>query len=474
MCKHSTDTVDRLAKRQRGLDARGNDPMATKRKSSWAAGFIQDPPGDVLATTLGYLNSIPEQIGKKQITGATEFKQKLGGLGPTPTGLEFADFFANQDSRFKGMMDEVGNPLQDKFPELDAKAREQPFFKNRGRNKSPLPRERRLSMDSRHVGITTGADRTGDTKNVYSADRYHAKGAFLARLDDETVKKFQKSGAPFIAGASGTLQFIALEMENRKPFDQLEQAELQEREKVLTMMSVQHVAAGHHSMSECLLAAKVYGYFDDVPDPLIDYDASMKAFEKHIQGLGLGSDEPLSRASENEDKGGKQVKYRGSARLREDIPRAVRGSDPTRRTGENRRAHDQGSRSGRPREIRRCDRHAGEDGKHDPRPGEPDCGQCPRQQPRVAPGRIDRADGRQVQDREELEQRIQGGQGSAGCLRKVDEGAGRAQAGPRSGGAGLRVRCARSSRPSRRLRTPTRPSTERTRTRPTAGAPWMS
>jgi hypothetical protein len=309
MCKHSTDTVDRLAKRQRGLDARGNDPMATRRESSWAAGFIQDPPGNVLATTLDYLNGIPEQIGKKQITGATEFKQKLGGLGPKPTGLEFADFFANQDSRFKGMMDEVGNPLQNKFPELDAKAREQPFFKNRGRNKSPLPRERRLSMDSRHVGITTGADRTGDTKNVYSEDRYHAKGAFLARLDDETVKKFQKSGAPFIAGASGTLQFIALEMENRKPFDQIDQAELQEREKVLTMMSVQHVAAGHHSMSECLLAAKVYGYFDDVPDPLVDYDAAMKAFEKHMQGLGLGSDQPLSRASENEDKGGKQVKY---------------------------------------------------------------------------------------------------------------------------------------------------------------------
>ena len=310
MCKHSKDKVDELAKRQRGLDARGNDPMATKRESSWAAEFIKNPPGDSLSITLDYLNGLPDKIGKRNINGTAEFKEKLNGLGPQPTGLEFANFFADPNNRFKGLMDMIGSPLQDKFPELDAKAREQPFFKNRGRNKNPLPRNRRQSMDSRHLGITTGMDRTPDTEDVYTGDFFHAKGQFLARLDDETVKKFQKSGAPFIAGASGTIQFVALEMENAKPFDQLQPTELQEREKVLTMLSVQHVAAGHHSMAECLLAAKVYGYFKNVPDPLTDYDGAMKAFEKHLQSLGLdGGEQPLSRESENKGKSKDQIKY---------------------------------------------------------------------------------------------------------------------------------------------------------------------
>src|SRR3954451_20447381 len=176
MCKHSSDSVDRLAKRQRGLDARGNDPMATRRESSWAAEFVKKPPGDSLTGTIDYLNDLPAKIGRRNIGGTANFKQKLAGLGRQPTGLDFANFFADRSTGFKGLMDEIGNPLQDKFPELDAKARDAPFFKNRGRNKSPLPRQRRQSLDSRHLGITTSPDRTDDTKNVYSTDFYHAKG----------------------------------------------------------------------------------------------------------------------------------------------------------------------------------------------------------------------------------------------------------------------------------------------------------
>ena len=318
MCKHSKDGVDKLAKRQRGLDARGNDPMATKRESSWAAEFVQNPPGDVLTSTLTYLNDLPEKIGNRNIIGTPEFKKKLQTLGDQPTGVQFATFFADQKTGFKGLMDEIGLPIQNNFPELDAKARDQPFFTDigrnagskRGRNAGGLPRNRRQSMTNRHLGITTSMDRTTDTEDVYNTDVNHAKAEFLARLDDETVKKFQKSGAPFIAGASGTIQFIAMEMETRKPFEQLQPDELKEREKVLAMMSVQHVAAGHHSMTECLLGAKPYGYFKNVPDPLTDYDGAMRAFEKHLQDLGLGGGkEPLSRKSENQGKSKNEIKY---------------------------------------------------------------------------------------------------------------------------------------------------------------------
>jgi len=309
MCKHSKEKVNTLAKRQRGLDARGNDPLATRRESSWAAEFIRNPPGDSLDLTLDYLKNLPVKVGNKNIIGTAGFKQKLDLLGENPDGLAFADFFANPQSGFKGLMDEIGNPMADNFPELHNQAREQPFFKKRGRNEQ-TPRFRRQSMDSRHVGISTSMDRTSDTEDLYQNDYFHAKGQFRPRMGDETVKQFQKSGAPFIAGASGTMQYVAMQMETVKSFDELEPEELQDREKVLTMLSVQHVAAGHHSMSECLLGVKSYGYFKDIPDPLIDYDGAMKAFEKHLGSLGLGGgQQPLSRDSENKAKDKDQVKY---------------------------------------------------------------------------------------------------------------------------------------------------------------------
>lgn len=318
MCKHSTESVDKLSKRQHGLDARGNDPMATQRESKWAAEFIQHPPGDSLNVTIAYFNSLPDDAcDNRKVRGMPELKQKLNQLGNNPQPMQFARIFADRNTDIKGIIDQIANPLADARPDLEDKARNLPYFQDRGgpnskrgRNKGGLPRERRASMDSPHVGITTTQDLTPDTSNVYGANVFHAKGMLRAQLDDETVKEFRKSGAPFIGGASGTMQQFAMQMESVKPIDQLTKQELQEREKVLAMLAVQHVAAGHHSMAECLLGAKPYGYFKDVPDPLKDYDGAMAAFEKHLEKLGMGGgQQPLSRKSENEDKAKKEFKY---------------------------------------------------------------------------------------------------------------------------------------------------------------------
>lgn len=308
MCKHSRDTIDRLAERQRGLDARGNDPLATRRESSWAAEFVQDPPGTLLADTLQYMATLPDQIGDKQIFGMPGFKQTLAQLPPTPTGLQFTEFLFEANP-FKKVMDEVGPKVGDIRPDLRDKGRDAPFFVDRGRN-DRLPRERRQSFSNPDMGIATGSDRTPDTRNLFTQNIDHAKGRIRGFLDSETFQRFQQSGAPFIGGASGTIQYMTMELESRKPLKKLDRTELQEREKLLAMMSAQLVAAGHHSMTECLIAAKTYGYFKDVPDPLIDYDAAMKALEKHFQRLGLGGGaRPLSRDTENQGKSKEQIAY---------------------------------------------------------------------------------------------------------------------------------------------------------------------
>ncbi len=313
MCKHSKDGVDTLAKRQRGLDARGNDPLATKRESSWATDFIKDPPGKALKSTISYLKGFPETgVTDTEKARMAHFKQGLTGLGDQPTGMQFANFFADgQNTQFKEVIDDISGPIGKSHNELDLQGRNQPFFVDRGR--MGPQRMRRQSMDSRHVGITTSNDRTADTKDQYQGAYFHAQTQFRGKMDSDTVKKFQKSGAPFIGGASGTIHAVAVEMEVRGkvPVAELDPAEIQERERVLAMLSVQHVAAGHHSMSECLVAAQTYGYFKDVPDPLTNYDSAMQGLEQHLQGLGLGRGgmAPLSRASETQDKGKSEVKH---------------------------------------------------------------------------------------------------------------------------------------------------------------------
>ncbi len=321
MCKHSTKTIDKLAERQRGMDARGNDPMATQRESSWATDLVKAPPVQVLGDTLDYLAALPDTMTKPngkggvesvKIKGMSVLKGGLAQLRPNnataPTGPEFAEFFSDKSkSEFKWVVDNVGEVLEARQPKLHAKARDNSFFKDRGR--SPPPRERRNSINNRHAGITTGADRTPDTVDAYAAPVFHAKGQFRLELDSQTVKEFQKSGAPYVAGASGTMQYIALSMEDTSPVDKAKPDERAKRERVLAMLSAQHVAQGHHSMAECLVAVKPYGYFKDIPDPLTDYDGAMKALDERLKDLGFGDSQPLSRDNKNQNKSKEQIQY---------------------------------------------------------------------------------------------------------------------------------------------------------------------
>jgi hypothetical protein len=339
MCKHSKKSVDELAKRQRGLDARGNDTLATQRESSWATEFVKNPPGDAIKATLGYFNGFPQKMafepkgntfkrkdGEGQtVRGIKAFNDGLTTLGNAPDGKALANFIAQPE--FKYAVDELGYVLEQNYDQLHKKAREQSYFngpggqKDAGRGKHLHFRRNSVALTT-NAGITTGADRTSDTEDFYDNPLGHAKAQNRADMASDTFKKFKNAGAPFIAGASGTMQYIALDMETRKPMKDLGKAELKAREQTLAMLSAQHVALGHHSMAECLIAVKPYGYFKDVPDPLTDYDAAMKAFEKHLEKLGLGGGKPskkaggnakkppsLSRGGGNEGKSKEQINY---------------------------------------------------------------------------------------------------------------------------------------------------------------------
>ncbi len=297
MCKHSKADVAVLEQRQRGLDARGNDPAATKRESSWAVNVVSGAPDNDLQLQLQHARALAEQY-KAYPTGK-KLKDALDLLPPNPTGIQITELLLDRNGGFKELMDFVGGLVGNDHPDLKDKGRKQTVFLDRGRKTAE--RTRAGSFSNPHGGITTGRDRSNSTADIFAAPVQHAKGALIGDQSSETYKKFQESGAPFIGGASGTVQFIVMDLESKKPIDQLSNAERQQREKLIALNAARLVAGGHHSMSECIIAAQAYGYFDNIPDPLKDYDVSMKALEKHFGNLGLNAGtKPLSRDSEVE------------------------------------------------------------------------------------------------------------------------------------------------------------------------------
>jgi hypothetical protein len=330
MCKHSKSDVTVLEQRQRGLDARGNDPAAVKRESSWAVKVVSDVSDADLQLQLAHARQLAEDYAAYP-TGR-KLQAALAALPANPTGMQITELLLDANGGFKELMDFVGNNVGAQRPDLKDQGRSQPFFADRGRK--IMERPRAGSFANPHGGIATGRNRSGSTSDVFTAPVQHAKGSLIGDQTSETYKKFQQSGAPFIGGASGTVQFIVMEMEAKKPLAQLSNAERSEREKLLALNAARLVAGGHHSMSECIIAARAYGYFANIPDPLQDYDASMKALEAHVGKLGLGAGgKPLSRDTEvhNDDPETVRLRDRMAAvqaaydRISDQIPATMKG-----------------------------------------------------------------------------------------------------------------------------------------------------
>jgi hypothetical protein len=284
--------VDDLKKEQQKLDVRGNDVEATQHESSWAVNLANNLSKENKALLQGHARSIAEMAGDEDLRLA------LVNLPENSSGAELVEILVGNQVNFKGAVDQVGGQIGHDNPGLKNRARKQRFFERRGRRvMEDDEMQRRQSFSDPHGGITDSLHRTPSTRDIFSQPVGHAKGFIRGVAPDdpeyETYKEFQDSGAPFIGGASGTMQFLSMMLETEEP-----PRGLDEREKLLALHMAVLLTGGHHSMSECLLAVKCYGYFKDVPDPLENYDGAMAALDNRFAELGLSvKDKPLCKKS---------------------------------------------------------------------------------------------------------------------------------------------------------------------------------
>lgn len=310
MCKHAQQDHEELNRRQRRLDARGNDIEAANRESDWAIGLAKNLPEDGLALVnthiVGLTKRFPKSNDGKKLAAAIQ------GLGNDKVDAwQFASLVMDNTNGFKGLIDHIGNALpqgkvDQKYDTLKAKY---PYLHN-DRGRDAAPRIRDEMYQNRNVGITLSSGRSVAQKNALNTPITHGGAQFSSSDTSPTVQALVSQGAPFVGGASGTLRFICQEWDvNHGEAHEVGAGELAEREKLIGVHSVLMMVAGHHSVSECLMMVQAYGYFMDVPSPLDDYDKATKAFEKRLAKLGLQSPAPLCKASAMEGKSKEQLAY---------------------------------------------------------------------------------------------------------------------------------------------------------------------
>lgn len=155
-------------------------------------------------------------------------------------------------------------------------------------------RKRKGSLSNPDAGITDRVYRDAATRDFFATNVAHAKGTLEGKPDSDVYQSFLDQGAPFIGGASGTMHglVVGIELDKQKRIDAGEEVdgdpeEKRKRETLIGVYMATLVAGGHHSVSECLIAAKGYGYFDDITHPLYDYPRAMDELGIRLQQLGL-------------------------------------------------------------------------------------------------------------------------------------------------------------------------------------------
>ncbi|WP_128176640.1 hypothetical protein [[Pantoea] beijingensis] len=301
------------------FDNRGNDAAATQRESSWSVNVLRSIHPDLATNFLQHIASLITG----PLTATTEFKQKFKAslesrnISPTDvaalmTGFEHAETLKQsiqdgvirnetptalilrlvESNDFKIMLDLNGMLLEARDPETRRAIRRQPLFRDRGRIDVPKERVRSQSVYNRHAGIADELHRRPSTENFFNRNINHAKSSNMRDPLSETAKQFSKSGTPFIAGASGTMQVILHHMEQEKPYASLTAKERQSVETNILIHTALLVASGHHSIVEVLQPGRKLGYFSDLPDPLQGkkgYRNFMRALDSRLAALNLSA-----------------------------------------------------------------------------------------------------------------------------------------------------------------------------------------
>lgn len=189
-------------------------------------------------------------------------------------------------------------PLRDRFSAI----RNLAIFRQRGRielREHDLEERGLLREDSTHntdAGIASQNFIPEEAREFFDVTVGHYGKNYNVRNDDEhAANLFASLGAPFVAGASGSIQYMALAMEDDcrgKCERGLVPCELHDlREALLGIMTAALVAGGQHSLTECLAVAQAMGYFEDVPDVLEDYVRAAGVFETYLATMGIGAEE---------------------------------------------------------------------------------------------------------------------------------------------------------------------------------------
>lgn len=192
-----------------------------------------------------------------------------------------------------------------------AEVRHSPIFQLRGRKgvnesnpEASMTLARQESVHNRHAGIAPLESMPDEAKNFFPRPILHGGKNYNQRSNEGGIDDvFFGAGAPFIAGASGSIEYLIHSMEDvlggtmpdglvpcsrtSAPYT---------REALIGLMTAILVAGGQHSLGECLAVAQEMGYFKSIPSFIyqaeeesqnVNYERVIAIFEAYLSALGL-------------------------------------------------------------------------------------------------------------------------------------------------------------------------------------------
>jgi len=244
-------------------------------------------------------NTKPEEFIGAFFVGH-HFKNGRDEKGREVYGMDFyilsrMEFYDEED---EDLQVEVARPNGevDSFFYIERLVREKDFFAQRARADLAHQFIRQDSAQNNNAGIASRENLPDEAAGFFgNLNMWHSKSV-LSRIDwQKGASKAKELGAPFIGGASGSILYMVLSMEDtclRKCDKGVVPCEggCQVREALLGIMTAALIAGGQHSLLECLEVMQSMGYFPDVK-PLLgggDYLESARGFEEYLSTLGVG------------------------------------------------------------------------------------------------------------------------------------------------------------------------------------------
>jgi hypothetical protein len=129
-----------------------------------------------------------------------------------------------------------------------------------------------------------------------SSRRLRGGGAVDAAADRTFADELEDLGYPFVGGASGSIEYLILSMEDdgagKYPAGLV--SDLRARETLIAWTTALLVAGGNHSVGECLAVAQAMGYFSGVPEVRGSRaETAYSGFESYArERLGVGGSTP--------------------------------------------------------------------------------------------------------------------------------------------------------------------------------------